>query len=241
MAHKAPMDHYTRTRYVSFHAIERLRERIGDKHSLSSRGDADLGNALDDAVKNGFVKGDVVVRDRDGRPEAVVDVSNYFGFPMRAIVAKNDRDDSPHPEAIVTIMEGALREVSGGTLVEDGLQGRLGSLGDLLSSAAHEKLRRAAGTAPPEALAKASSGRTKEPVPSSSGFSTWSADPEVRLVLVTRPGAPDEVLTPQSAAAVTRELLRLQSEGVDMKGISVWRPVKVSVAVTSQEEGGGAT
>lgn len=235
-AHQAPMDHYTRTRYVSFHAVERLRERIGDKHSLSFRDDVDLGNALDVAVKNSLTQPNLwFSRERDGRVEKVVDVSTHFGFPLRAIATKNSMSNSMLLEAIVTIMEGPLRETAGGALIEEPRGSKLGSIGDGVAAEDLKRLRDAVSPGQKlRAEAQASMSPAK-PEQAATGFSTWSAKPEARLILITRPGLPDEVLTPQNAEVVTRELLRLQSEGADMKGVSVWRPVKVSIAVTSEE------
>lgn len=115
-AHHAPMDHYSRKRYITVHALERLRERVSDKPKLASRDDVDLGNMLDNAVEAGIEQNRV--RDGSIEGEIVVGLGWTFETPLKAIIAPNNRQGTPWKDAVVTVAPGDVepRPTIGSTL-----------------------------------------------------------------------------------------------------------------------------
>ncbi len=101
---KKPRD--KRYRYVSRHAVERLRERI-IALDLDYRLDADLEQWLDDAVEKAIRRGDVqIVTDRN-EPAQLVNLEALLEAPAFALVKSNDHPNakSGMTEAVVTVMD----------------------------------------------------------------------------------------------------------------------------------------
>lgn len=100
-AYKAP-NNYERVRYVTHHAVQRLRERLT---GLDHRPDTDLLNWIDHqtdlAMRAGFVQS--VVEKKTGIEQKLVKLDVEGGIVF-AVVSTNDRADKPEAEAIVTIL-----------------------------------------------------------------------------------------------------------------------------------------
>lgn len=105
-AYKAPKNG-DRTRYVSRHAVARLRERAEVPAHLD---DDSLSRVLDDAVVAAYSLGkNENVVDEHGDPADLVDISGTLdGLTARgqvfALVKRNARENSEREEAVVTVL-----------------------------------------------------------------------------------------------------------------------------------------
>lgn len=107
IAYNAPGNGRARWRYVSSHAVGRLRERADAEGHLD---DDFLGRVLDDAVERAYAAGrNENVLDERGEPADLVDLKDCFDDllvrgEVFALVKANDRRDSRYKEAIVTVV-----------------------------------------------------------------------------------------------------------------------------------------
>jgi hypothetical protein len=107
-AYKAPPNNYDRVRYVSHHAIQRLRERfptIESTHAgVGFRSDTDLGNWIDQLTERAIRRGDaqLVIEKKTQSEQKLVKLNTSIA--MFAVVDTNDRGDKPEAEAIVTVL-----------------------------------------------------------------------------------------------------------------------------------------
>jgi hypothetical protein len=223
MANKAPMDSYKRTYYVSDHAVQRLRERIGEKHSLSHRDDADLRNAIDEAVKVAVSQGKTSSFDFDGTKQKAVDISDYFGFSLRAIVANNDKVGTPWREAVVTVLSQSMAVGRGGA-----------ALGEAISNELHAALRASVKSTPPQVPPDI------KPVPPAKEQSSESLSLRTRDASGTRliewlengEGKSETVADHE----VVSKLLALHGRGVPIEDVAVWKPTRVALKLAVEED-----
>lgn len=223
MANKAPMDSYKRTYYVSDHAVQRLRERIGEKHSLSHRDDADLRNAIDEAVKVAVSQGKTSSFDFDGTKQKAVDISDYFGFSLRAIVANNDKVGTPWREAVVTVLSQSMAVGRGGA-----------TLGEAISNELHAALRASVKSTPPQVPPDI------KPVPPAKEQSSESLSLRTRDASGTRliewlengEGKSETVADHE----VVSKLLALHGRGVPIEDVAVWKPTRVALKLAVEED-----
>lgn len=227
MANKAPMDSYKRTYYVSDHAVQRLRERIGEKHSLSHRDDLDLRNAIDEAVKIAVSQGKTSSFDFDGTRQKAVDISDYFGFSLRAIVADNDKVGTPWREAVVTVLSQSMAVGRGGA-----------TLGEAISSELHAALRASVKSTPPPSTSvtpdiKPVPPPTKEQSSESLSLRTRDAS-GTRLIewLENGEGKSETVADHE----VVTKLLALHGRGVLIEDVAVWKPTRVALKLAVEED-----
>ncbi len=99
-----------RYRFVSGHAIERLRERIITLGTHQHRLDIDLEQWLDAAVENAIRRGDVkTIMDR-GHPARVVDITLDLDAPAFALIKTNTHKSAEFAEVVMTVMDGEMVE-----------------------------------------------------------------------------------------------------------------------------------
>lgn len=226
MANKAPMDSYKRTYYVSDHAVQRLRERIGEKHSLSHRDDLDLRNAIDEAVKIAVSRGKTSSFDFDGTRQKAVDISDYFGFSLRAIVADNDKVGTPWREAVVTILSQSMAVGRGGA-----------TLGEAISNELHAALRASVKSTPPPATPAAPDIKPLPPTKESSyeSISLRTRDAAgMRLIEWTEGEEGKRALVTERE--VVPKLLALHGLGVPIEDVAVWKPTRVALKLAVEED-----
>jgi hypothetical protein len=241
MAHKAPMDHYRRTNYVSLHAVEQLRQRIGNKHELFHRDNNDVSNAIDEAVNIGIKKDNIEKFDYDGKPNLGVDISDFFGFPLRAVLAKNEKKDSPYRAAVVTILTMDMR------LKKDTKSGA--SIGDAISPELQAALRAAvageqAATVEPQPPSGPSAPLRAAPARSvveakPSKISTRDVSADRRLITYVKDN--DTALTVEEFAApgdLRNRIFELHQKGRPLGEITVWKPSRASIAIALDFEEG---
>lgn len=96
-----------RYRFVSGHALERLRERI-IQLDLDHRLDADLEQWLDSAIEHAIRRGDVeAIMDRH-EPAKLADIAKDLGAPAFALVKTNTHEKAEYAEVIVTVMDDVM-------------------------------------------------------------------------------------------------------------------------------------
>lgn len=112
-AHKPPAAHRPRYRYVSDHAVQRMRERVVDL-DLEHRIDQDLVRLIDDVVERSTrTRGNVRGIVDNGKPARIVDITAELDATARtfALLKPNlgPRGGPPiqHAEAVVTILDEA--------------------------------------------------------------------------------------------------------------------------------------
>jgi hypothetical protein len=100
-----------RYRYVSHHAIERLRERI-IALDMNFRFDKDLEQWLDSVVEQAVRKGDVqIVPDHKDTTAKLVDIGEAFGAPAFALLKPNDHPRAKSNgliEAVITVLDDVM-------------------------------------------------------------------------------------------------------------------------------------
>lgn len=248
MAHKAPMDHYKRTHYVSLHAVEQLRARIGDKHTLSHRDNSDLSNAIDEAVNIGLQKNNAEQFKYEGKPNVSVDVSDFFGFPLKAILAKNEKKDSAYRTAVVTILTAnmLIKKDHVGASIGDSISPELHAA--LRASIAGEEaptspalpakpLKTVSGTDAPPGPAKPAAARSVVDRPSK--ISTRDVSADRRLITYLKEGTTDLVIEEFPAPGDLRNrIFDLHQKGVALTEITVWKPSRASIAIALDFEEG---
>lgn len=226
MAHKPPSPHYTRTYYVTEHAVLRLRERIDKKsgHPLAHRGDKDLANFLDESVKICIQDPERVSNfEREGKVNKAIDISDRFGSPLRAILAPNNRDDSQYREAIVTIFTDTMDVGKSIASIGDAIPAdvRRSVADSILKLPAFRDLPPDAGKEKPASKARGLRESTK--------FSTREVAADVRMVTNVVEGEERIIWTVADKQSLRERLLNLHKQGVDMSQVSVWKPTCVSI------------
>ena len=96
-----------RYRYVSHHAVERLRERI-IALDMQHRLDADLEQWLDDAVEQAVRRGDVQVVTDNKQAAKLANIEPTFGAPAFALLKPNDHPRAKLPEAVITVLDDVM-------------------------------------------------------------------------------------------------------------------------------------
>jgi hypothetical protein len=240
MAHKAPTAHYKRTNYISLHAVEQLRQRIGKKHELFSRDNNDLSNAIDEAVCIGLKKPNVEKFEYEGKPNLGVDISDFFGFPLKAVVAKNEKENSPYRGAVVTILTASMsmKNDKSGASFADAISPEVKAA--LRAAIEHKDVaapepREAVGAAAPPKVAPVRAIVEAKP----SKISTRDVSPDRRLITYVRPGSTDLVIEEFAAPGDLRNrIFDLHQKGTPLGEISVWKPSKASIAIALDFEEG---
>jgi hypothetical protein len=110
-AHQAPKRTYTRKRYISRHAIERMRERLTGTDVIH-RPEQDLGNWLDRAVEDAIRGGNVttvVERHNDEEAQLVeIDAHELKAGKKLYAVVKPDLRQAGFDDAIVTVLSESM-------------------------------------------------------------------------------------------------------------------------------------
>lgn len=228
MANKAPMGNYKRSYYVSDHAVQRLRERIGDKHSLSHREDEDLRNALDEAVKVAVSQGKVSSFDFDGTKQNAIDVSDYFGFSLRAVLADNDKPRTPWREAIVTVLSQhmSVGQGSGATLGE--------AVSDELHAALRASVKNSAPAAPPIQPSDLKSiPAIKEQRSDSLSLRTRDATGKRLIEWLENGEGKSEIVADHD---VVTKILSLHGRGIAVEDVAIWKPTRVALKLAVEED-----
>lgn len=128
MAHKAPMDRYTRTHNISDNAIEHMMELLPP--SANHRGKKDLGHLIDSTITENF--GDHrKMKTRYGETVWVVSLTPYF----EGIFALVKADHVPGRKYVPDVIDdrGLNHKMSSGELTDVAPHG-MGKLGDALGS-----------------------------------------------------------------------------------------------------------
>ncbi len=252
MAHKTPTESYRRTHYISLHAVEELRKRLGEKHRYSSFDNHDLSNALDEAVNLGLKKDNIEKFDHEGKPNLGVDISDFFRCSLRAVVAKNLKKGSPFNTAVVTILNSDV------PLKQDKT-----TIGDAISPEVKAALRASVEGRTEEAdpvdvdkkpsisfpvvataTSSSTSAPTKAPVRSvveakPTKISTRDVSVDRRLISYVKEGETtlvvEEFPTPGD---LRNRIFDLHQKGRKLEDITVWKPSKVSIAIALDFEEG---
>jgi hypothetical protein len=243
MTHKASMDDYKRINYISLHAVEQLRQHIGEKHKLFSRDNNALSNAIDEAVCIGLKKDNVEKFDYEGKPNLGVDLSDFFKLPLKGIVAKNEKKDSPHRAAVVTIMaiNMNMKKDKVGASLADAVSPDVQAA--LRAAIEHKDAPEPALLLPtfdPESKRQTQSKVVRSVVEQKpSKISTRDISADRRLITYLKEGT-TEVVTEEFAAPgdLRNRIFDLHRKDMNLETVTVWKPSRASIAIALDFEEG---
>lgn len=230
MARQAPFSHYERKRFISDHAVARMRERLNVPGKTEFRSDRDIGNWIDETVDIGIKEGKSrEITFPDGERQLMVDLSWRDMEGKLWAVVKPDAKN-PQKQAVVTCLIGEAAESAFAAAAKAPAK-----LGDVLGAKLRAMMPDVPNRlGPPPAAAAAQPPKPPAPpAPQMPSPAMSAIQPPLRP-----PAKPSEPSEPRlvtwgddtaevDAGTVAAKIDELLDTGVEPEHIRVWRPVRL--------------